>query len=139
MSIWAAAAWGLVGGLCVEALELYARIHRAVRWSWRRPVRQGLAGFVTAVCIRVGVGAAVAAAAAGSRQVSGPLAAFGLGVCAPLVVQRLARAVPLTDAAEPKAQQSRAGSRGAMRPADALDTGSAGEEITVQDADRGAL
>jgi hypothetical protein len=92
MGMWAAAIWGLAGGLCVEALDLYTRI-RGPRFSMRRP-----GWYMISVLIRVGAGAILAAAAAGSHQVTGPLAALGLGVGAPLVIQRLAKEVPVTDA-----------------------------------------
>jgi hypothetical protein len=95
MNQWVAAGWGLAGGLCVEALLLYSRIRSDLLWSWRRPIPQGLAAYLISVVARVAVGAGLAAAAAGSGQVSGPLAAFGLGVGAPLVVEKLARAVYL--------------------------------------------
>jgi hypothetical protein len=85
-----------VGGLCVEGLWLYTQIRSAAEWSWRKPIRQGLPAYVISVAVRVGVGAGVAAAATGSGQVSGTLAAFGLGVAAPLVLEKLAQTVPLT-------------------------------------------
>jgi hypothetical protein len=95
MHPWVAAAWGLTGGLCVEALALHSYIRSTRRWDWRRPIPQGMAAFFVSVVIRVGAGAGLAAAAAGSGQVAGSLAAFGLGVAAPLVVEKLAQAVPL--------------------------------------------
>jgi hypothetical protein len=96
MNTWAAAGWGLAGGLCVEALALYSLIHKTRRWTWRKPIPQGLAAYLISVTLRAGAGAGLAAAAAGSGQVSGPLAAFGLGVAAPLVVEKLSRAISLT-------------------------------------------
>lgn len=95
MSPLAAAGWGLVGGMCVEALALYSLIRTNSQWSWRKPIPQGLAAYLISVIVRAGAGAGVAAAAAGSGQVSGTLAAFGLGVAAPLVVEKLAQTVPL--------------------------------------------
>ncbi|MCF6475891.1 hypothetical protein FAF44_47275 [Nonomuraea sp. MG754425] len=89
--LWAAALWGMVGGLCVEGLELHARIRRARSWSWRRPIPQGLSAYVTSVVIRVGIGAALAAAGSQSGQIQGAFAALGLGVAAPLVVEKVAR------------------------------------------------
>ena len=97
MNSWVAAAWGLTGGLCVEGLTLYSHIRVTRRWDWRRPIPQGLAAFLISICIRAGAGAGLAAAAAGSGQVSGSLAAFGLGVAAPLVVAKLAQTVPLVN------------------------------------------
>ena len=72
------------------------KIRGAGEWSLRRPIPQGLTAYVVSVVIRVGVGASLAAAATGSGQVSGSLAAFGLGVAAPLVLEKLAQTVPLT-------------------------------------------
>lgn len=97
MNIWEAAGWGLAGGLCVEALALHSLIRTSKCWSWRRPIPQGLAAYLISVVLRAGAGAGLAAAAAGSGQVSGPFAAFALGVAAPLVVEKLSRAIPITD------------------------------------------
>ncbi len=97
LSAWAGAGWGLAGGFCVEALWLHSQIRSARgHWSWRRPIPQGLTAYVISVMARVGVGGLVAAAAAGSGRVSSTLVAFGLGVGAPLAVEKLAQAVPLT-------------------------------------------
>ncbi len=97
MNLWAAAGWGLAGGLSVEALALYAVIRNSSKWSWRRPIPQGAVAYLISVVARAGAGAGLAAAAAGSGQIVGTFAAFGLGVAAPLVVEKLARAIPLTD------------------------------------------
>ncbi|WP_433461853.1 hypothetical protein [Spirillospora sp. CA-128828] len=93
---WQAALWGIAGGFLVEALELYASIRRSTRrWTWRRPIPQGMAAFVVSIVIRMGAGGTVAAALAQDGQVAGALAALGLGVAAPLVIEKLARVVPL--------------------------------------------
>lgn len=60
------------------------------------PIPQGLVAYVLSVVIRVGVGAALAATAASGKQVAGAFGAFGLGVAAPLVIEKLARAVPVS-------------------------------------------
>lgn len=101
MVIWVAACWGLAGGISVEGLELYARIRRAPGWTWRKPIPQGLASYLISVVIRGGLSAVVVAAAADGRQVVSVFAAFGLGVAAPLVIEKLARTVPLTLPADP--------------------------------------
>jgi hypothetical protein len=92
MNIWVATGWGLAGGLCVEGLELYTSIRSAPNWNWRKPISQGLMAYLVSVMIRVGVGAVLAAASTGSGQVSGPLAALGLGTAAPVLIEKLARA-----------------------------------------------
>lgn len=102
MNPWVAAIWGLAGALCVEALWLHSHIRRSKHWSWRRPIPQGLDAYLISVVLRAGVGAGLASAAAGSGQVSGAIAAFGIGVAAPLIVQKLAQAVPLTGALDDK-------------------------------------
>lgn len=96
MNVWSAADWGLAGGVCVEALALYSLIRNSERWSWRRPIPQGLMAYVVSVVLRAGAGAVLAAAGAGNGQISGTFAAFGLGVAAPLVVEKLSHAIPLT-------------------------------------------
>jgi hypothetical protein len=110
MGVWMAAVLGLTGGLCVEALELYAHIRRTPAWNWHRPIDQGMPAFTVAVLLRVAVGALVAAALTAGHQVSGPLAALALGAAASVAVARLARAVPLTT--EPGQRTSRRPSGG---------------------------
>jgi hypothetical protein len=95
MNAGTAAIWGLAGGLSVEALALYSRIHATPAWNWRHPIPQGLAAYLISVILRAGAGAALAGAAAGSHQVSGPFAAFALGVAAPLIVEKLSKTIPL--------------------------------------------
>lgn len=96
MSLWVAALWGLAGGMSVEGLELYARIHRTRGWSWRKPIPQGLAPYLLSIVIRGGFSVGVATAAAASQQVVGAFAIFGIGVAAPLVIEKLAQSIPLT-------------------------------------------
>lgn len=105
LTVWAGAAWGLLGGVCVEALWLYSQIRTVQEWSWRRPIPQGLTAYLISVFVRVGVGAGVAAAATGSGQVSGSLAAFGLGVAAPLVLEKLSQTVLVTSPLSPSPAQ----------------------------------
>ena len=93
-----AAFWGLAGGMTVEALVLYTDIRHTREWNWRRPIPQGMVAYLISVILRVAAGAGLAAAAAGSGQVSGSLAAFGLGIAAPLVVEKLAETIPLHSA-----------------------------------------
>jgi hypothetical protein len=76
----------------MEAVDLYRQIHtRNRKWSWRRPIPQGLAAYMVSILIRAGVGGVLAAAFAASDQISGPLGAFGLGVGALLIVEKIAR------------------------------------------------
>jgi len=63
---------------------------------------QGLSAYLVSVTLRMAAGGILAAAAAGSQQVSGPFAAFGLGVAAPLVVEKLSRTIPLRYPPDPE-------------------------------------
>ena len=101
MEVWQAGLWGLAGGFCVELWNLH-RLTRQTAWSWRRPIPQGLSAYVTAALTRLAIGAIVAAAAAAGDEIRGVWVAFGLGVAAPVVIQRLAADVPLAGGEEPK-------------------------------------
>jgi hypothetical protein len=96
MALWLAAIWGLAGGMSVEGVELYARIHHVRDWSWRKPIPQGLAAYLLSLVIRAGFSAGLTTAAAASDQVVGAFAMFGIGVAAPLVIEKLARGIPLS-------------------------------------------
>lgn len=71
------------------------------------------------------VGAGIAAAAAGSNQVSGAFAAFAIGVAAPLIMEKLARQIPLTGSLpgqaseQPRSAIGRPGDRQRKEPDDA--------------------
>jgi hypothetical protein len=92
MQVWQAALWGLAGGFCMELWTLHG-LARQPAFSLRCPIPQGLTAFVTAVLTKLAISTIVAAAAAG--EVTGVWVTFGLGVAAPVVLQRLAAEVPL--------------------------------------------
>lgn len=94
-----AALWGLFGGFVVEGLDLYAAVRRKGCWPWRvrGPRETGALAYFVAELIRLVIGGGLAGAAATSGQLSTPLAALTMGIATPLIVERLARAVPLTD------------------------------------------
>lgn len=96
MALWLAALWGLAGGMSVEGMQLYARIHRTPGWSWHRPIPQGLTAYLLSLLIRAGFSAGVTTAAAASDQVVGAFAMYGIGIAAPLVIEKLAKGVPLS-------------------------------------------
>lgn len=96
MSLWQAALWGAFGGIAVEAIEFYGAIRRTGTWPWRQKSEPSFAPMAFSVIIRVGLGAGLAAAAAGSMQVSGPLGAMAVGVSAPLVIEQMSRQIPVS-------------------------------------------
>lgn len=97
-----AALWGLFGGFAVEGLDLYGAVRRRGCWPWRArgPREVGAAGYLVAELIRLIIGSGLALASAESSQITTPMGAFAVGIAAPLIVERLTRAVPLTDSAQ---------------------------------------
>lgn len=93
-----AALWGVAGGFVLEGLELWAALRRHGKWPWKvtgRGAKAGAVGYLIAELIRLTAGGILAAAAAASGQVSGPLAALAIGVAAPMMVERLTALIPL--------------------------------------------
>ncbi|MCA1705637.1 MAG: hypothetical protein LC808_21210 [Actinobacteria bacterium] len=97
-----AALWGLFGGFAVEGLDLYGAVRRRGCWPWRAvgPREVGAAGYFVAELIRLVIGSGLAWALAESGQINGPIGALAVGIAAPLIVERLTRAMPLTDSAQ---------------------------------------
>jgi hypothetical protein len=98
MQAWRGALWGALGGAVVEAYDIVAVARATGRWPWLDPARPakemthaerwnafGVWLFATIVRIAAGGGGAAAA----SSQVTGELAAFGLGVAGPLALERI--------------------------------------------------
>ena len=92
-----AALWGVLGSCAVEGLDCNTAVRRHGRWPWRArgPHEVGAFGYVVAELIRLIIGGVLAAAAV--SQFTGPVGALAVGIAAPLIVERLARAVPLVD------------------------------------------
>ena len=110
------AAWGLFGGFAVEGLEFAAAIRRTGKWPWRKRGEPGPLPLLTSIVIRLAVGAGLAAAAGEASQVSGPFGALAVGVAAPLLVEQLARQIPLSPAAPPHAQDQGSSSNNHATP-----------------------
>ncbi|MEN3360365.1 MAG: hypothetical protein V7637_4347 [Mycobacteriales bacterium] len=91
--------WGLFGGFAVEGLDLYGALRRRGCWPWGGPEPRevGIVGYAVAEAIRLIIGGGLAGAAATSSEVTSPAGALAVGVAAPLIVERLARAIPLTE------------------------------------------
>ncbi len=91
------ALWGLFGGFAVEGLDLYTAVRRHGRWPWQsgKPREAGPWAYLIAELVRLAIGAGLALAAGASDQITTPFAALAVGVAAPLVVERLTRAIPL--------------------------------------------
>ncbi|MGH3670501.1 MAG: hypothetical protein ACRDSH_07675 [Pseudonocardiaceae bacterium] len=97
-----AALWGLSGGFAVEGLDLYGAVRRHGCWPWRArgPREVGAVGYFVAEMIRLVTGGILASALAESSQVTTAFGALAVGVAAPLIVERLTRAIPLTDSVQ---------------------------------------
>jgi len=105
---WQYAMWGFFGGFAVEGLEFSGAIRRSGGWPWRQPGEPGPLPFGTSVLIRMIVGAGLAIAAGTTNQISGPFGAVAVGVAAPLLIEQLARQLPLTTAAADTATYTKA-------------------------------
>jgi hypothetical protein len=95
MSPWAYALWGAFGGLSIEGIQFYGAIRRTGRWPWKIKGEPRPLPLFVSVVIRVGVGFGLALAAAETGQVSGPLGAIAVGIAAPLLIEQMAKRVPL--------------------------------------------
>ena len=89
------AVWGALGGVAVELLELQASLKRLRALPWGKPgyltFPAALASFVT----RIGLGVMTAVATGYNGQINGPLAAFGAGIAAPLLIEKIGQVVVL--------------------------------------------
>ena len=95
MDYWTAAYWGASGGLMVEAVQFLAAIRRTGDWPWRTEGEPKPLPLLVSVVIRLGLGFGLAMAAAQTEQISGPLGAIAVGIAAPLMVEQMAKQVPL--------------------------------------------
>ncbi|WP_131831609.1 hypothetical protein [Pseudofrankia asymbiotica] len=91
-----AAIWGLFGGFCAEGLGFYIAVRHKVTWPWRARGGPSLLVYASAELVRLIIGAGLAWAFAASGQIATPVAALAVGVAAPLLVERLSQAGPLT-------------------------------------------
>lgn len=95
MSPWEFAAWGAFGGFALEAIQFYGAIRRTGDWPWRTKGEPGPLPLLVSVLIRVGLGLGLAWAAAETNQINGPIAAIAVGVAAPLIIEQMAKRIPV--------------------------------------------
>lgn len=92
-----AAAFGALGGACVEMMEFInmARPQRRPSRTGRKtpaPVAEyGAPAYVVSVVFRLLVSAIVAGALGASDQITSAVMALGAGICAPLIIEQIAR------------------------------------------------
>lgn len=91
MTWWVALLCGAGGGFAVEALDFIKASKRVGDWPWRVEGEPKLGPYLVAVVLRVAIGVVVSWVSWASQQVDTPLAAFAIGVAAPLIVERLQR------------------------------------------------
>ncbi|MFB9237071.1 hypothetical protein ACFFWC_16160 [Plantactinospora siamensis] len=93
MSLWIAAMWGFAGSIVAEALNLYGMMRPTTeskgrwQWPWRDPRDRPI--MLLAIALRAFAGTLLAAVTAASGLATSPLAAFNLGITAPLVIAKL--------------------------------------------------
>jgi hypothetical protein len=97
VSLIAFALWGALGGLAVEALQFQAAIRRAKDWPWKMKGEPSPLILAISVVIRVLLGAGLALSAAATGQISGPIGSIAVAISAILIVEQLAKQVPLDE------------------------------------------
>lgn len=88
----ATALWGLFGGALVAGLDFIAVVGRIGDWPWRARKKLRAGPYVAATLVRLLLGAGLALAAGQSGLASNALSAVMIGVAAPLIIEKIARA-----------------------------------------------
>lgn len=129
VSLWQCAVWGLFGGAAVEGLEIVAAIKRSGgRWPWNRRRGPHVTPVIFAIFIRLGISTGLAAAASISQPLTA-LAAISIGVAAPLIIEKIAQQVPLSDRNDapeispPPVRRLRQGENSSPKSTEASETG----------------
>jgi hypothetical protein len=87
--------WGAFGGLGVEAVQLLRAAKRVNGVPWKVKGEPPLGVLLLSVGMRLFIGCGLAAAAGLSEQVSGPMGALAVGVCAPLIIDPIGSGIPV--------------------------------------------
>jgi hypothetical protein len=90
--------WGAFGGLGVEAVQLLRSTKRVNGLPWKVDGEPALGVLLLSVGMRLFIGCGLATAAGLSDQVSGPMGALAVGVCAPLIIDQIGSGVPVAGA-----------------------------------------
>jgi hypothetical protein len=104
--------WGAFGGLGVEAIHLLRATKRVNGVPWKAPGEPGLSAIMLSVGLRVFIGCGLAYAAQASEQVSGPMGALAVGVCAPLIIDQIGTTMPLAQSTPERPETSLAEAAG---------------------------
>ena len=85
--------WGLFGGVLVAGLDFVAVVGRIGDWPWRARKKLRAGPYAAATLVRISLGGGLALAAGQSALITNPVAAIGVGVATPLIVDKLGQAV----------------------------------------------
>lgn len=88
---WALALWGTGGVVIVELLDWAGAIKRTGTFPWRNPKEPKLGPFLFSAAVRIAAAAFVTAGGALNGQVTTILAAAGVGIAAPVILEKLAK------------------------------------------------
>jgi hypothetical protein len=91
--------WGAFGGLGVEAVQLYRAVKRVKGVPWKAEGEPSLGALLLSAGMRLFIGCGLATAAGLSEQVSGPMGALAVGVCAPLIIDQIGSGIPVAGGA----------------------------------------
>ena len=90
--------WGAFGVFAVEGVEVSATLRKG-----ERP--ENLPFYLLSIAIRLVIGTGLAVAAGLNNQVNNPFGAISVGVSSPLILEQLARRVPLSSDGVPAARK----------------------------------
>jgi hypothetical protein len=90
-AMWHYALWGLAGAATNQALAYIEASRKVKGWPWKYPYGPGGGAYLVAVLLQCGVGAIVTWVAAQSGAIHNVLFAFGLGVAAPVAVNKISQ------------------------------------------------
>ncbi|MFJ9554420.1 hypothetical protein ACIRPH_11425 [Nocardiopsis sp. NPDC101807] len=89
MELWQYALWGLLGAAAVEGSEAFAVMRRTHAPPWRHKEGPAPTVFAWSVVIRLFLGAIVASVMGESGAVANAVGAFGVGLAAPVLIEKM--------------------------------------------------
>jgi len=89
MPLWECARWGIFGALAIEGADTFGVIRRTGKLPWTAKQGPTAKVYSFSVAIRLGLGAVLAVVLGASNQLTGPLAAFTVGLAAPVFIERI--------------------------------------------------
>lgn len=91
MGPWEYLAWGIFGGVLVAGLDFVGVVGRVGDWPWKDTKRMRPGPYWAAALVRLLLSGGLALAAGQSGLIISAVAAVGVGVATPLIVEKLGK------------------------------------------------